>query len=439
MEQAAPTQPTSWPPRRVALATLTILAVAGAFWVLIQFRLVFFSLFIAIVLSTAIEPLVVRLFRLGIPRAVTIILISLVGLLVIALLVVTVAPLISEQWATITSLITSWYANFHNTLINSSSMMIRRFAQQMPAFLPFSGQITAPAPTTTPQNTPNSLDMVQQAILMGEAILHNLILMISVLLLTGLWVLEGEIATRFLLMAAPSQRRESIRNFLNDMQLKVGAYTRGLALLTLVMGGMAAIAYAIIGLPNVLLLGIIAGLMEIVPLIGPALGAIPALLVAASTDPTKVAWVLIAYIIIQFAENHLVVPRIMDRTVGVNPVASLLAFVAFGSIFGFLGAILAVPLAAVIQLVLNRFIFNTSPIEQDPPVGRNSISTLRYEAQNLVLDVRKQVRDKASELSAREDRVEDMMESIAQDLDSILAKAETEPDTEMARNGKRAG
>jgi predicted PurR-regulated permease PerM len=263
--------------------------------------------------------------------------------------------------------------------------------------------------------------------------------MISVLLLTGLWVLEGEIATRFLLMAAPSQRREAIRNFLSDMQLKVGAYTRGLALLTLVMGGMAAIAYAIIGLPNVLLLGIIAGLMEIVPLIGPALGAIPALLVAASTDPTKVVWVLIAYIIIQFAENHLVVPRIMDRTVGVNPVASLLAFVAFGSIFGFLGAILAVPLAAVIQLVLNRFIFNSSPVEQDPPVGRNSISTLRYEAQNLVLDVRKQVRDKASELSAREDRVEDMMESIAQDLDSILAKAETDSDTAMAQNGKRAG
>ena len=101
----------------------------------------------------------------------------------------------------------------------------------------------------------------------------------------------------------------------------------------------------------------LAGLMEIVPLVGPALGAIPALLVAASTDPTKVIWVLGAYILIQFAESHFLVPRVMDRTVGVNPVASLLAFVAFGAIFGFAGAILAVPLAAVVQLISKPFCF----------------------------------------------------------------------------------
>jgi hypothetical protein len=137
-----------------------------------------------------------------------------------------------------------------------------------------------------------------------------------------------------------------------------------------------------------------------------------------------VIWGLAAYILIQLLESHVIVPRVMDRAVGVNPVASLLAFVAFGAIFGFLGAVMAVPLAAVVQLILNRFVFTTPTVEQAPPAGRNTISTLRYETQNLMQDVRKQVREKGAEVSARADRIEDEMESIAQDLDSILAREE---------------
>jgi hypothetical protein len=177
--------------------------------------------------------------------------------------------------------------------------------------------------------------------------------------------------------------------------------------------------------------------MEIVPLVGPLLGAIPAVLVAASAAPDKIILVIIAYVIIQAAESHFIVPRIMDRAVGVNPVASLLAFIAFGSIFGFLGALLAVPLAAVIQLILKRFIFDAAPADQTPPAGRSVISTLRYEAQDLVMDVRKQVREKETEVSAREDRIEDSMEAIASDLDSILAEAEMDDENGSLReNGK---
>jgi uncharacterized membrane protein len=116
----------------------------------------------------------------------------------------------------------------------------------------------------------------------------------------------------------------------------------------------------------------------------------------------------------------------MNRAVGINPVASLLAFIAFGSIFGFVGALLAIPLAAVIQLTLNRFLFKAPLTEQQPPVGRDRFSTLRYEAQDLVQDVRKQVRDKETELDHRADELEDTVEAIVQDLDSILATAETE-------------
>jgi predicted PurR-regulated permease PerM len=420
MEQKAAPAPTEWTSRRVALATLIALAVACAFWIVIQFRLVFFSLFIAIVLSTALAPLINRLSRFRISKTVSILLISVIFLALVIVGILAVAPLIGDQWVTMASLISKWYVGLHDSLVGSKSIFLQRVAQQLPSSLP----LTAPAPA--PQPDQPAMDVFQQVFNLTGAILHNLILGISVLLLTGLWILEGDTATRVLLLAFPQPRREPAQEFLSDVEGKVGAYTRGLALLTLIMGALAGIAYAIIGLPNVLFLGVFAGLMEIVPLVGPLLGAIPAVLVAASSSPDKIIWVIAAYVFIQFAESHFIVPRVMDRAVGVNPVASLLAFIAFGAIFGFLGALLAVPLAAVIQLVLNRVVFNANPIEQSPPMGRNTISALRYEAQNLVMDVRKQVRDKESEVSAREDHIEDSMEAIASDLDSILAQAETD-------------
>ena len=80
------------------------------------------------------------------------------------------------------------------------------------------------------------------------------------------------------------------------------------------------------------------------------MGAIPAVLVAFAYDPSKVIWVIIATALIQLLENNVIAPRVMHKTVGVNPVVTLLAIVAFGALFGFVGLLLAIPMAAVIQV-----------------------------------------------------------------------------------------
>ncbi len=233
-------------------------------------------------------------------------------------------------------------------------------------------------------------------------------------LLAGGWILEGERTGRIVLLAFPPDQRETVRDFFAEAGRKVGAYTRGLAILSTVIGTLSMIAYLIIGLPNVLLLAILAGVFELIPLVGPLLASVPAIIIAISVDPSKVIYVIIASVVIQLFENHLIVPRVMDRTVGVNPVVSLLAFLAFGALFGFVGALLAIPLAAIIQITLRRFVFEAEQTNQEPP-GRDAISMLRYEARNLVLDVRKRVRDKEEELTAGVDEIEDSMEAIAQD------------------------
>jgi predicted PurR-regulated permease PerM len=403
------------------LATLVIVALCLAFYLLFRFRLVFFSLFVAIVLSTAIEPLINQLSRWGISRTAAIILISLLVLIILVVFVLAVVPLISEQWATVTSLMGTWYQDLHKVMVESQSLIIRRIAYQLPGYLP----LTLPPPSTD-ATTGDKLEMVQQATNIGALVVRGLLTVLAVGLLTNYWLLEGDRAIRLFLLSFAPARRETFREFMVDLTDKVGAYTRGLIILCAIIGALQTAAYLIIGLPNVLLLGILAGFMEAVPLVGPLLGAVPAFVVAAAYDPSKVIWVVISTIIIQALENNFIVPRVMAKAVGVNPVASLLAFIAFSSIFGLVGAMLAIPLAAVIQMVLKHFLFQENTTDPAAPAGRDAVSSLRYEAQDLVMDVRKHIRNKESELDDRADQIEDAMEAIVQDLDSILAQAETQ-------------
>jgi hypothetical protein len=131
-------------------------------------------------------------------------------------------------------------------------------------------------------------------------------------------------------------------------------------------------------------------------------------------------WVILATGIIQQLENSLLVPRVMNRTIGVRPLVTLLALLAFGSLFGILGALIALPLAAVIQLLLDRYLLDRESLEQMEP-GRDRLSVLRYETNQLVQDVRNQVRHKEGVPSALSDEMEDEVEAIALDLESYLA------------------
>jgi len=198
--------------------------------------------------------------------------------------------------------------------------------------------------------------------------------------------------------------------------------------LCLIIGIMALIAYLLIGLPNALVLALVAGVLEAVPMIGPLLGALPAAAVALSIAPSKFVWVIVATVVIQQLENSLLVPRVMRKTVGVNPFVSLLAFFAFTSLLGLAGAFMAIPLAAMLQLLLDRFIFERSVIEAEVSTGRDYTSRLRYETQDLAKDLRKQARVKkwsADQGIKQTDQVMDEIEAIAANLDSLLSQAQT--------------
>ena len=157
-----------------------------------------------------------------------------------------------------------------------------------------------------------------------------------------------------------------------EIEVKVGAYLRGQGLVCLTMAAIAAAAYGLLGLRYAVVLGLVAGVMEALPVLGPVLGAIPPLGVALVTEPGKTPWVLGAAVLMQQAESYLLVPRIMDKSVGVHPLVTLLAIAAFGSVLGLAGAVLAIPLAAIVQMLLNRFLLVPVAAEPRKPLGRGA-------------------------------------------------------------------
>lgn len=370
---------TTWTTSQVVLATLFVVCVFLTFWLLYSLRLVLFLFFVAVVIGTAIRPGVEWLHRRGVSRSSGIILIYiLIAALLTGFLALTF-PLIADQATEISRNLPQYSADLRGILINSGNRLLQNIGWRIPS-------IPSLLTTTTP-DTEEVIDQVTQTFLYTNLVLKGILSTLAIFLLAYYWTQEGNLVLRALLRVFPSQRRKEIREFMQSAETKIGGYVRGQGILSMIIGLLAFIAYAIIGLPYTLVLAIFAGVMEMVPVFGPALGAIPAFLVALSIDPGKAIWVVVATVVIQTLENALLVPRIMKNAMGVNPIMVLLSLIAFSSVFGVAGALLALPLAAIIQLAVSRAIVSAAEANRQAQDRETSIQALIDENQALMQSI----------------------------------------------------
>jgi len=403
----------------VVWATLVLVSLVFCFWLLYRFYQVVFILFIAIVMGTVIRPIVSWLYQRGLPRMAGVILVYLLLLTLLAGFLWLLFPLIFEQSSTLAKEVPGYYQNLRAGMVKGGNQLLVPVGQLLPNTLP------SLTPRITPQTGEEVVASAGQVLNYLIATARASFTAIMILVMALYWTLDGPRIIKSFLVLIPQDRRESIDELTSAMESKVGFYLAGQGVLCLVISIMALVAYLLIGLPNALVLALAAGVMEAVPMIGPLLGAVPAALVAISIAPDRLIWVVVATIIIQQLENTLLVPRIMRQAVGVNPFVTLLALFAFSSLFGIAGALMAIPIAAIIQLVLNHFVFQQATVEMEVSEGRDYASRLRYEAQDLVQDLRKQARHKkrGSDLKIQQlEQVMDEIETITTNLDALLAK-----------------
>ncbi len=415
----APSQAYNWTFWRVVWTTLVLVAIGLSFWLLYRFNQAIFILFVAIVMGTVIRPLVFWLQRRGLTPKAGVILVYLLLLALLTGFVLLLFPLIAEQSATITAAVPGYSQSVREWIIDHPNQLLERLSALLPATL-------LHIPDIGQQTGQEMLDSAGQVLVYAGTATKVVFTAVVILLLAAYWTLDGPKTIRSLLLLAPKDQREGISELISAMETKVGAYIAGQGILMLVVGIMALIAYSLIGLPYVLVLAVVAGVMEAVPLIGPLLGAIPAVLVALSLGPDKLVWVIIATVVIQQLENSILVPRIMRKAVGVNPFVTLLALFALGSLLGVAGALMAIPIAAILQILVNRYVFRPGPMASEISDGRDYASRLRYETQELAQDLRKQARlakEGSDQRVMQTDQMMDEIEAIATDLDMLLAAA----------------
>jgi predicted PurR-regulated permease PerM len=405
------------------LATLMVLGIGLAFLLLYRFYMVVFILFVAVALQIAIAPAVAWLRRHGVRRGWDVAIIYALLLAFVGAVVWMLAPLLATQMQTVGRELPDYYESLRTYLSESHSRLLRMLLARLPEQLPAR---IAPPPVAA-----DSLEAVAPAWQLFATASRVVFIVIATFMLAYYWSLEGELVVRQLLLRIPIDRRDEWRELIAEMESKIGGYLRGQAILSLLVGVLSTVAFLLLGIPNALVLGLIMGIFEAIPILGPTLGAIPAVLMTLSTAPDKTLWVIVALVAIQSLENHLLVPRVMNQSVGVNAIVSILAIAAFGLLFGLGGAIMAIPLAAILQILLNHLLFEAPVPEQtllaSPEEGngvRTRISVLRLQAQELAQDLRKQVRADTNSGQPEEEQAEDELEAIATDLSSLLAQME---------------
>lgn len=312
-------------PQKIDISHKTIFFIAVfilGVWVTYLIRDLLIILFIAIILMSALSPLVKIFIKLRLPKVLAI---ALTYIIVVAILGGVLAGLLPP-------------------LIEESSKFIANF----PALLSQLFDITNIDKSILQSNLTS---ISKNAFSITLAVFDNILAIIFLLVITFYLLLEREnLESRVPTLFVGHEERAKL--LIVKIEEKLGSWLHGQMFLSLIIGALSYIGLTILGLPYVLPLALFAGIMETVPVIGPIVSAIPAMILALTISPLLAAGVAILYFVIQQLENSLIVPQVMKRAVGLNPLFVILAVAVGSRLLGIGGALLAVPLAVVVQVII---------------------------------------------------------------------------------------
>jgi predicted PurR-regulated permease PerM len=313
--------------------------VLGCFYALYLIRAVLFLFLVAMLLATAIEPLVVRLRRGPFSRGQGILIVYTGIMLVLVGIGALVFPIILSEAGSFSETYPRLLDNARNLIYSVDERVLGPTAEKVVE--------KASSPTAI-------ADDGQTALTVGLSVVEGLFAGLTVFVVAFYWLTERVAIKRAFVLLFPTERRLMVGTIWNEVEGVLGGWVRGQLLVMLSVGVLAGIGYTLMGLKYALVLAILAGLLEIVPLVGPWLGAIPAILVALTQDIRLALAVGVYILVIQQIEGNVLIPRVMERTVGISPLIVIVGILVGAALGGIPGALVAVPLAAAVQVILRH-------------------------------------------------------------------------------------
>lgn len=321
------------------LTPLTLLMTFFLTYLLFEIQSVIILLIAGILLATAIAGPVEWLHkRRNIGRGPAILMVYLLLLAGLSVFFSLLIPPIVEEGARLAQDFPTRINNWRDELLASNNALIRNAADRLFQRYTNNTEVGTVAPGI--------------AFGVAQGVGGTIITVFTLFLITFYWITEKPLIKRAVVSVfRPSQRRRALRLW-SEVEVKLGSWIRGQLILMAVVGVLATTAYWAMGLPFWLILGVIAGLTEAIPNVGPIIGAVPAVLLALTEDWRLALGVVAFVVVLQLLENAVLVPRIMRGTVGLTPLTIILAILAGGEFQGVAGALLAIPVAGAIQVIL---------------------------------------------------------------------------------------
>lgn len=330
------------------LKTIILLLVLGFLWLI---KDVLALLFVAIILSAAFDPMVDYLHQKKVPRALSILGIYVIFLGLVAGAIILLAGPVVQQVKNIAydADTAHFYQKIQEGLENLNQIGAKSGADQSSQGL---SVIT------------NSLSKASSGIFSFiVSLFGGIISFFIILVITFYLVAEEDGMKRFIRNIVPWKNQPYAMQLINKIQGRMGYWLRGQLFLSLIVFSLVYLGLSIIGVKYALILALTAGLFEIIPYLGPLLSAVPAVFFAFAESPTKALIVIGLYFLIQQAENHLIVPKVMGKSVGLNPIVVILSILIGARIGGAVGAILAVPVATAISVYFEELVDNKTKEE----------------------------------------------------------------------------
>jgi len=331
------------------------------FYIIYLVRIAVIPVLISIAISYLVSPLMLllkRKMRKGFAVAITyIIFTGIVGLIFFFLI-----PVIIDQFRVFISSFPSYVENFNYTISDfvERNTLIKSIEN-------LTGQeVVAPNMKAISQYLIGRFDLenmnlLEQATAFTLSVM-NIVLYLIVSPILGIYILmDMDRLRNVFIKVLPKKYRKDVSNTMDRINNVAGRYIRGQLLISVIVGTLCTIVLLILKIDFAILLGAIAGILNIIPLLGPILGGIPAALAALFISPLKALLVIIFFIAIQQIDNYVITPNVMKYQVRVHPGLIIFSLIAGGALFGFWGLMIAVPTVAILQEILRYYLLDKTP------------------------------------------------------------------------------
>ncbi len=315
---------------------LKVVAVILGLWLVFIIKDILILLFVVLLLAIALGPLVSKLTRYGLPRVVSILVIYLGLSLVFALVIYLILPPLLKQIRELTINLPYLLGQLTGSSYQDSTAATQRLLQSLSSYL---SKISGGFVDAT------------------LSLFGGLVSALTVLALTFYFLIEEEGWKRAFLGILPLDHKQWVVEMTQKIVTKLGFWLRGQLILMTVVAVLDAVGLALLGVPYALSLGILAGLLEVVPVIGPILAGLIAVIITLVAGGAfwKVLLVILLFILVQQLEAQVLVPKIMQKAIGLSPVIIIIAVLVGYRLLGAGGAILAIPLAAALEVFIHEY------------------------------------------------------------------------------------